>query len=88
MFVYAHNQLVGSLIVNNSSNAEIPLTCAAQRLGISWHRAWRLVLTGTLEGRKVRGRWVVGRNSVARCLFDSAMLGSAGTVADLPEQVH
>jgi hypothetical protein len=37
---------------------------AAQKLEISWERAWRLVLQGKLRGEKRAGRWVVGRGSV------------------------
>ena len=45
---------------------EIALAEAAQQLGISWQRAWRLVLTGELEGRQRNGRWLVRVESVAR----------------------
>lgn len=34
---------------------EISLSDAAQRLGMSWGRAWRLVLTGKLRGTKREG---------------------------------
>ena len=44
----------------------IPLPDAAQRLGISWERAWRKVLAGELEGQKVAGRWVVTERSVEK----------------------
>jgi hypothetical protein len=43
---------------------EIPLAEAAQQLKKSWGQAWRLVLNGTLAGRKVGGRWVVTAESV------------------------
>lgn len=45
---------------------EITLSDAAQRLGMSWGRAWRLVLTGKLLGTKREGRWVVSERSVTR----------------------
>jgi hypothetical protein len=38
---------------------EVPLSIAAQRLAVSWERAWRLVLQGRIRGRKVNGRWLV-----------------------------
>ena len=42
----------------------MPLAVAALRLGLSWQRAWRLVLTGEIEGRKHGGRWLVKALSV------------------------
>ena len=48
-----------------SKNGEITLSDAAQRLGISWARAWRLLLTGELEGRKSQGRWYVSERTLA-----------------------
>ena len=45
---------------------EISLSDAAQQLGMSWGRAWRLVLTGELSGTKRQGRWVVSKHSVSR----------------------
>jgi hypothetical protein len=47
-----------------TEGTEILLSDAALRLGISWHRAWRLVLTGQLIGRKEDNRWLVGEESV------------------------
>lgn len=43
----------------------ISLAEAAQKLRISWGRAWRLVLQGSLRGEKRAGRWVVTESSVA-----------------------
>ncbi len=45
---------------------ELPLPVAALRLGISWERAWRRLLEGRLQGRKVKGRWLVTAESVER----------------------
>lgn len=47
---------------------EIALSEAAHRLGMSWHRAWRLGLTGQLQMRKSDdGRtWLVTAASVER----------------------
>lgn len=42
----------------------IPLTEAAQRIGISWERAWRLLLQGVLRGEKRSGRWFVSESTV------------------------
>ncbi len=45
---------------------DIPLSEAALRLGLSWERAWRLVLTGALVGQKHHGKWTVSQASVDR----------------------
>lgn len=45
---------------------EVPLADAALRLGVSWDRAWRFLLVGRLEGRKVGRRWLVSAESVER----------------------
>ncbi len=45
---------------------EIPLAQAAQRLSLSWPRAWRLVLEGRISGRKIDGRWQVSSADVER----------------------
>jgi hypothetical protein len=42
----------------------VPLPQAALRLGISWEKAWRLVLKGTLKGEQKGGRWMVSENSL------------------------
>ncbi len=42
----------------------ISLSLAAQRLGVSWAVAWRLLLQGKLRGHKVRGRWFIDPISV------------------------
>lgn len=47
----------------------VPLTDAAMRLGRSWGQAWRLMLTGQLEGEKNSlGRWEVSEASVNRVI--------------------
>jgi hypothetical protein len=45
---------------------DIPLSEAALRLGLSWERAWRLVLTGVLVGQKREGKWTVSQASIDR----------------------
>ena len=45
--------------------ARIPLIEAAQRLGLSYNQALRLVLIGQLDGRRSNGRWLVDAQSVA-----------------------
>jgi hypothetical protein len=45
---------------------EIDITEAAQRLGVSWHRAWRAVLMGSLKGRREGRAWKVDSASVER----------------------
>jgi hypothetical protein len=44
----------------------IDLVSAAARLRISWHTAYRLVLTGVLDGERLGGRWYVDPRSVER----------------------
>jgi hypothetical protein len=45
---------------------EITLTAAAHRLGLSYHQALRLVLTGELLGAQRGGHWVVRAAEVVR----------------------
>lgn len=46
---------------------ELPLAIAAQRLGMSWHRAWAAVLSGRLKARRTdEGRWLVDATDLAR----------------------
>lgn len=45
-------------------NNAIPLSQACQRLGMSWSRVWNLVLSGTISGEKVDGRWMVSADDV------------------------
>ena len=47
-------------------NTWVPLAEAAQRLSVSWERAWRLMLGSTLSGEKRGGRWWVRRADVER----------------------
>ena len=42
-----------------ANNDEVALSDAAFRLKISYHRAWRRLLSGELQGRKIDGRWYV-----------------------------
>jgi hypothetical protein len=58
---------------------ELSLAEAALRLGLSWQRAWRLVLTGEIVGRKHEGRWVVNADSVERYRH------SAPSKAEMPD---
>lgn len=53
----------------------VPLALAAQRLGLRWDQAWRLVLTGALRGEKRGGRWFVERDSLSQNLGPSAQGG-------------
>jgi hypothetical protein len=50
--------------MDRSTLADVPLSVAAHRLGVSWAAAWKLVLTGDLDGERVGGRWVVSSASV------------------------
>jgi hypothetical protein len=47
---------------------EVTLSEAARKLGMSWQRAWRLMLIGELAGRRENGRWFVTCASVERVL--------------------
>ena len=49
-----------------TGTAEVSLSAAAHRLGVSWAQAWRLVLRRELEGRKSGSRWVVSVESLER----------------------
>ena len=44
---------------------ELPLPAVCRKLNISWAQAWRLLLRGDLQGRQVRGRWMVSAESVS-----------------------
>lgn len=46
--------------------SEITLAEAARRLHKSWGQAWRLLLQGKLDGRKVGNHWIVTTRSVER----------------------
>ena len=48
---------------------EIPLSQAAQRLSLSWPRAWRLMLEGKITGRKIDGHWQVREADVERLVL-------------------
>lgn len=42
----------------------IPLSQAAFELGLSWHQAWRLVLSREIPGENRGGRWFVDQDAV------------------------
>lgn len=48
----------------------MPMVDAAQRLGLSWGQAWRLVLTGALPGRREGRRWMVDAEAVDRLVAE------------------
>lgn len=52
--------------MSDATPNEMPLALAAQKLGLSWRRAWGLVLEGQLGGRQVNGRWLVSRADTER----------------------
>jgi predicted site-specific integrase-resolvase len=47
-----------------TTNGAVPMTIAAQRLGISRERVLRWVLTGQLKGHQRDGRWYADADSV------------------------
>jgi len=53
--------------MQTTESSEVPLPLAAQRLGMSWAAAWKLVLTGELIARRVNARWLVDERSIVRC---------------------
>lgn len=53
----------------------IPLSDAAQRLSMSWERAWRALLAGRLKGKKRNGRWQVSTASVERLAAERKRVG-------------
>ena len=56
----------GGHYMTQATANELPLALCAQRLGKSWGQTWRLMLRGTLKGRKVDGRWFVNAEDVER----------------------
>lgn len=48
------------------TTTEIPLSLAAYELRKPWRTCYDWLLSGKLEGRKIRGRWVVDVASVHR----------------------
>ncbi len=46
------------------SGDEISLVDAAAILKKTWSQVWQLVLTGTIEGRKKEGKWLVSQRSL------------------------
>lgn len=56
---------------------QIGLAEAAQQLRLPYQDAHRLLLTGALRGKKVRGRWLVDRESVQRLLRQREQSSSA-----------
>jgi hypothetical protein len=44
----------------------VTLPRAAQRLALSWHACYRLLLRGQLQGEQVNGRWLLSEESVRR----------------------
>ncbi|MCH7800105.1 MAG: helix-turn-helix domain-containing protein [Chloroflexi bacterium] len=45
---------------------EVTLVSAAAHLRVSWHTAYRLMLTGALPGQQRKGRWYVVQADVER----------------------
>ncbi len=42
----------------------VPLSRAAQVLGLAWPKAWALVHTGELQAEQIGGRWYVNADSL------------------------
>jgi hypothetical protein len=53
-------------------NREIPLSVAAFRLGIGWGKAYQLLLTHALRGRRDGRRWMVDEADVERIQCERA----------------
>lgn len=63
-----------------ASRGEISLSDAAGQLGISWFRAWTMVLKQELKGRQLpNGRYAVREDSVAKA---KAILAQRGAEPD------
>jgi predicted site-specific integrase-resolvase len=59
--------------------ADLPLSRAAQRLGVSWGAAWRLLHVGELVGTQhENGRWYVTEASVSGVLAARQQSGAGG----------
>ena len=52
--------------MTENANEWMRLSDAAQSLGISWERGWRLTLTCELVGKREGRSWFVSRTSVER----------------------
>ena len=61
-------------MVSDLEVEEVPLSIASHQLKVSWAVAWRRLLRGELNGRKVGGSWRVTRESLDRAI---AQQGSA-----------
>lgn len=62
------------------------LPIAAQRLGVSYERAKRMLLNGTLSGVQIAGRcWLVDADSVGRALAANSPDRSNNTNEPLPK---
>lgn len=48
------------------NKSEVTLVSAAAHLRVSWHTAYRLMLTGALPGQQRKGRWYVVQADVER----------------------
>jgi hypothetical protein len=51
---------------------ETSLALACFRLGVSYDKGRRMLLTGVLNGRQHNGRWMVTEESIERALEQSA----------------
>lgn len=63
----------------SNEKRDMGLPEAAQRLGVSWHRAWRLALTGALRATRdpASGKWRISRASVDEFLRQRASQSDA-----------
>ena len=59
---------------------EVTLVTAAARLRVSWHTAYRLVLTGELEGRQDQGRRLCAQTQGTLPGPVSGLAGNGGRV--------
>ncbi len=62
-----------------SATARVPLSVAAQRLGLTWHATWARLLRGALTGERVGGRWEVDESSIERFIANREEREQHGT---------
>ena len=63
---------------NSTLDEGVPLADAAMALGLSWHAAYRLLLVGTLRGRRVGRNWFVTRESIRDAQGDAGRRSEGG----------
>ena len=59
-------------------NDEVPLSVAAQALGMSYLQAYNALLVGRLQGRRSKGRWLVTTECLKSSPISQPTAGHSG----------